>query len=133
MNRSTTRLLPPGIICLLLGIAAGFLMRDMVSSSRGQANRPSNPAFPGSRGKLTQDSAAAYDPSWDKSYPQYQPVGKVLKACPDLKPGDVCPQDISIFGGAGKTSFASVDDVKDFETFCRECIVRKAKVMAERK
>jgi hypothetical protein len=133
MNRSTARSLTPGILCLLLGIAAGFLARDLVSSSRGQTDRPANPASPGSHSKLTQDSAAAYDPSWDKAYPQYQPVGKVLKPCPDLKPGEICPQDLSVFGGAGKTSFASVDDVKDFDAFCRECTIRKAKVMAERK
>jgi cytochrome c peroxidase len=133
MNRVTTRFWPRGISYLALGIAAGVLASDIVSSSRGQVNPLSYPAFPQSHSKLTQDSAAAYDPHWEKPYPQYQAVGKVLKPCPDLKPGDICPQDLSIYGGAGKTSFASVDDVKDFATFCRECTNRKAEVMAERK
>jgi cytochrome c peroxidase len=60
-------------------------------------------------------------------------VGKVLKPCPPLKPGDICPQDLSVFGGAGRSSFASVDDVADFNSFYRMCAKNKPRVMAERK
>jgi cytochrome c peroxidase len=83
--------------------------------------------------RLAPDTAAAYDPRWDRPYPQYQPVGKVLKPCPDLKPGERCPQDLSAYGGAGKTSFASVDNVRDFDEFHRESAKHKPKVMEERR
>jgi cytochrome c peroxidase len=59
-------------------------------------------------------------------------VGKRLEPCPNLKPGELCPQDLWRFGGAGRTSFASVDDVANFNEFYRMCAKNKPKVMAER-
>jgi hypothetical protein len=59
-------------------------------------------------------------------------VPKVLKACPDLKITDVCPPDLHTYGGAGKSSFASVDDVANFDGFCKQCLENKPKIMAER-
>jgi cytochrome c peroxidase len=74
-----------------------------------------------------------YDPKWEKPYPQYQPVGKELKDCPPLKVGEMCPQDLSVFGGKGKTSFASLDDVGSFEAFYETCAKNKPKVTEERR
>lgn len=129
MRHPTNRLLSPGLICLVLGIVGGFLARELVLSSRGD---PPPDSRKKDGPKLASDTAAAYDPNWDKDYPQNQPVGKVLQPCPDLRPGDIPPQDLSVFGGRGKTSFASVDDVVNFEDFMRRCSEQKAKVMEER-
>ena len=74
--------------CLLLLMAAlGFIARDFFLSSRGETPLPPRPTAT----KLLPDTAAAYDPNWDKPYPQYQPVGKVLQPCPTLKPGRDLP------------------------------------------
>src|SRR5260370_42151793 len=80
MNRPRTRLVAPAAL-LLLGAAGGLLFRELALPSRAEP--------PGARTthegrKLSPDSAAAFDPNWNKPYPQYQPVGKGLKACPDL-------------------------------------------------
>ncbi len=131
MIRSTRRLFTPAVGCLLLGAALGFFVRDVASPSRGQPNSAATPAAHQGH-KLAPDSDAAYDPNWEKPYPQYQPVGKVLQPCPDLKPGDLCPQDLSIYGGRGKTSLASIDDVGNFDEFCHRCLANKDKVMTER-
>jgi cytochrome c peroxidase len=50
-----------------------------------------------------------------------------------LKPGDLPPQDLSVFGGAGKTSFGWVDEIRDFEEFCQKCSENKPRVMEERR
>lgn len=81
---------------------------------------------------LVPDSQAGYAKDWERPYPQYQPVGSVLKPFPTCKPGDVMPQDLYRYGGKGRTSFASVDDVGNFDDFCRQCTEMKAKCMAER-
>ena len=130
MINSFRRFQRPTLFCLLLGAALGFLARDWVASLHGQS-RTGLAIVPGP--KLAADTPAAYDSTWDKDYPQYQRLGKVLQPCPDLKPGDLPPQDLSIFGGAGKTSFASVDDVGDFKEFCRRCTANKPRVMEERR
>jgi hypothetical protein len=98
---------------LLLMAALGFVTRDFFLSTRGEAPLPTRPTTT----KLLPDTAGAYDPKWDRPYPQYQPVGKVLQPCPTLKPGEICPQDVSVFGGARRTSLASIDDVGDFDEF----------------
>ena len=41
--------------------------------------------------RFPPESAAAYDPDWDRPYPQYQPVGKVLLALPDSQAGRDLP------------------------------------------
>lgn len=122
-------LVSPALVCLLIGMVGGFVSREWLGTSRGQ--QTGIPA-PRAGAKLMPDSAPAYDPAWDRPYEQYQPVGKVLKPCPPLTPGEIPPQDLSIFGGAGRSSFASVDDVRDFEEFYRKCAEKKPQVMAER-
>ena len=48
----------------------------------GDESRSHSASSPNAGSHLAADTAAAYDPDWDRSYPQYQPVGKVLKPCP---------------------------------------------------
>jgi cytochrome c peroxidase len=133
MSRSHRPLLARTAACVAVGALVGALGRELTLSLRGEAPTPAAPApAPPAGPKLLPDTAAAYDPNWERPYPQYQPVGKALRPCPPLKPGDICPQDLSVFGGAGRTSFASVDDVGDFDEFFRMCAKHKPKVMAER-
>jgi hypothetical protein len=112
---------------LLLGFALGSLSPFSLGGTRSGAPRQNGGT------KLLPDTAAVYNAQWDKPYPQYQPVGKDLKECPPLKVGDICPQDLSVFGGKGKTSFASLDDVANFDEFCEMCSKNKPKVMEERR
>jgi cytochrome c peroxidase len=121
----------PAAVCLALGVAAGSLLRDLVPSLRGEPR--TGPDTPREGARLVPESRAAYDPHWDKAYPQYQPVGTALQPCPVLKPGEICPQDLSVYGGAGRSSFASVDDVADFNDFYRMCAGNKPKVNEERR
>jgi hypothetical protein len=121
-------------VLLILGLLIGLMARELVITSRG-ADNPSPSTSPKggtTTHRLAPDTAAAYDPNWDKQYPQYQPAGKDLRAYPFLAPGELCPQDLSIFGGAGRTSFASVDDVRSFEEFFRMCVENRPKVMEGR-
>jgi cytochrome c peroxidase len=134
MSRSLQPLGRPAVLCLLLGGVLGFLLRELTPLSQGsQEPPPGTPAPPGIARKMAGDTRAAYDPDWDRPYLQYQPVGKALKPCPDFKPGEMCPQDLSVYGGAGKSSFASVDDVRDFDDFYRKCREMKPKVTDARK
>jgi hypothetical protein len=126
------RVWAPAGFGVLLGMVLGLLARDPWSQLRGQVGQASAPVQPHGR-KLAPDSDAAYDPKWDRPYPQYQPLGKVLQKCPDLHPGDECPEDLSVYGGRGKTSLASMEDVADFETFCRDCGARKLAIMKKRR
>ena len=129
---------PVPIVVLLLGVIIGLLARDLIMPTLGgedtktkENRRESRPQRRGAY--LAPDTAAAYVSDWDRPYPQYQPVGSVLKPMPQLKPGDIPPQDLSIFGGPGKTSFGSVDDVADFEEFLSMCMANKPRVMDERR
>jgi cytochrome c peroxidase len=131
MTYSTRRLLPAAAALLAVGVAVGMVLRDGFSKSH--AEPPATQASPVPGGRLTPESPAAYDPNWDRNYPQYQPVGKALQPCPILKPGDICPQDLSVYGGAGRTSYASVDDVGSFDDFYRTCATNKPKLMEERR
>jgi cytochrome c peroxidase len=131
MSLPSKPLFKPTIVCLVLGAAAGYVLRDVGSVSRGEPGAARAKTHKVHR--LLADSAAAYDPDWERPYPQYQPVGKVLKPCPVLKPGEICPQDLCVFGGAGRTSFASVDDVADFDAFYKMCSKNKPKVMEARR
>lgn len=81
---------------------------------------------------LMADSAPAYDLDWERPYPQFQPIGRVLLPFPALAPGDLPPQELYRYGGAGRT-FASVDDVRSFDEFYRMCVERKPEVMAARR
>jgi cytochrome c peroxidase len=120
-------------VCMLvlLASAAGFLSRELLHSSRG-SNPEAAPAAPSRPDRLAPESRAAHDPDWERPYPQYQPVGKVLQPCPDLKPGALCPQDLWGYGGAGRTSLCSIDDVAAFDDFYQTCSANKEKVNALR-
>jgi cytochrome c peroxidase len=125
------------IAVFVLGAVVGLLARELATPTRGDGGAKTTVDQPGSRPRkgshLAADTAAAYDSDWERTYPQYQPVGKVLKAMPSLKPGEPCPDDVSIYGGAGRTSYASIDDVADFEAFRRMCVENKPKVMEARR
>jgi hypothetical protein len=78
---------------------------------------------------LTEKSPAAYDATWDRDYPQDQ--RKKLLAFPDLRPGDIPPVKLYLYGGApGKTSYASIDDVANFNDFYTRLSEQKPAVMA---
>jgi cytochrome c peroxidase len=113
----------------LLAAAAGYWAREWTQPSRAESKKSTPPA---QGAKLAPDTAPACNPDWERAYPQYQPVGKLLKPLPALKAGELCPQDLSVFGGAGRTSLASLDDVANFDEFYRMCSENKPKVMAER-
>jgi cytochrome c peroxidase len=129
MSRLQQRLYHPALGFIALGLCLGMFLRDM----GGQASGQRAPKGDNSGAYLAPDTPAAHDPNWERPYPQYQRVGKELKQVPSLKPGEICPQDLCPFGGAGKTCFASVDDVASFEEFYRMCSANKPKVMAERR
>ncbi len=138
MMRRYPKLSVSPLACVAVGLALGFWGRDLVRPTPGQAadpdaDRPAAKPSPPQGRKLAPDTPAAYDPDWERPYPQYQPAGKVLRPYPALKLTDVPPQDLSVFGGAGRTSFASVDDVGNFEEFCRVMAAQKPRVMAERR
>jgi cytochrome c peroxidase len=129
MSRSSKWYFRPAFLFLVGGLALGVVIRDLSSTLNGQPK----PKGPDPGAYLAPDTPAASAGDWDKPYPQYQPVGKYLTQVPDLKPGAIPPQDLCVFGGAGKSCFASVDDVADFQEFYRLCSKNKPKVMAERR
>src|SRR5262245_5169632 len=77
--------------------------------------------------ELTEKSPAAYDPRWDRDYPQDQ--RKKLLPFPDLRPGDIPPVKLYLYGGPGNSSYASLDDVPDFKQFYERLSNQKAVVM----
>src|SRR5438874_1535683 len=113
------RTVSPTAALLLLGVVLGALTRDLIRPTRGGSSGTSRadhtPSWPRVGVHLAADTASAYDPDWERPYPQYQPPGKILKPYPALKPYEFCPQDVSIFGGAAPSSYGSVDDVGTFE------------------
>jgi cytochrome c peroxidase len=127
-------------IPLLLGVGIGMgivlsssLRQSTIAEELKTKSTRENSSAQIDHDHLMADTQAAYAPDWEKDYPQYQPVGKVLKPLPKLKPGQLPPQDLYRYGGRGHTSFAAVDDVAIFVDFYRECSEMKPKVMAERK
>lgn len=102
------------------------------SKSAGSSRASTAKALGAGRDRLMPDSPAAYAADWEKPYPQYQPVGKVLRPYPDVRPGEMTPQDLYRYGGRSGSSFSSVDEVGDFAEFMRRCREQKPKVMAER-
>jgi cytochrome c peroxidase len=80
--------------------------------------------------KLMPDTAGAVERDWQRPYPQFQPVGKTLLPYPKVRPGDITPTDLYRYGGAGATSYASIDDVDNFEDFYARLSQQKPKVMA---
>jgi cytochrome c peroxidase len=126
------QLLLIGLGCgLAIGTVLGALGLHPLLYPGNSAMADSSPVKPAAEKSST--GSAAFDPNWDKPYPQYQPLGKDLKPCPPLKPGQICPLDLWVFGGAGKTSYSGVDEVQDFDSFYRMCVKNKPRVMAERK
>jgi cytochrome c peroxidase len=125
------------IAVLALGVVVGLLVRELTTPTRGDAGTKTKvdqrAAQPRTGSHLAPDTAAAYDRDWERPYPQYQPVGKVLKEMPDLKPGELSPEEVSSYGGAGRTSYGSIDEVAEFEEFRRMCLGNKPRVMEERR
>jgi cytochrome c peroxidase len=127
------------LLLLGFGIGAGIeFSRGLRQPSQAQEKTPLKQDAP-SKSKVGKDynvmmpdSPAAVAADWERAYPQYQPLGTVLKPFPTLRPGQMPPQELYRYGGRSPSSFASVDDVKDFEQFYRECLDMKPKVMAER-
>src|ERR1041385_3295534 len=78
--------------------------------------------------ELTGKSPAAYDEDWDREYPQDQ--RKKLLPFPELRPGDIPPVKLYLYGGSAKTSYASVDDVGNFNEFYTRLSEQKPAVMA---
>src|SRR2546429_466856 len=79
--------------------------------------------------QLTPKSPAAYDPNWERGeYPQDQ--RNKLLAFPNLRPGDITPVKLYLYGGPGASSYASIDDVGDFREFYTRLSEQKPAVMA---
>lgn len=96
------------------------------NTANSAATKPST-APPEEMG-MTERSPAAYDSNWDRDYPQDQ--RKKLLAFPELRPGDIPPVKLYLYGGAGKSSYASVDDVANFKEFYERLSEQKPAVMA---
>jgi cytochrome c peroxidase len=104
------------------------------SAARPEHNTAGSPPYGANEKARTHaDSPAAYAPDWERPYPQYQPVGEVLQPFPNAAPGEIVPQRLYQYGGAGSRIYASVDDVRDFDEFFRRCSDLKPQVMAERR
>ena len=104
----------------------GWLTENISAQEKSKSNDKSKI----SNDRLMPDTAAAYDSDWERPYQQYQPVGKALLPFPVLGVGDITPVDLYRYGGVGVSSFASIDDVADFDEFCRRLSEQKPKVMA---
>ncbi|MCI0682662.1 MAG: cytochrome B6 [Gemmataceae bacterium] len=124
------------LLLLGFGIGAGIEFgRGLRQPSQAQENplkQTRKPAAGKNHNVMIPDSPAAVVADWERPYPQYQPLGKVLQPFPTVRPGEIVPQDLYRYGGRSPSSFASVDDVKDFDEFYRECSDMKPKVLAER-
>jgi len=91
---------------------------------------PANSSEPSNEdNQLTPKSPAAYDPAWERSeYPQDQ--RSKLLPFPNLRPGDMPPVKLYMYGGPGPSSYASIDDVGDFSEFYKRLNDQKPAVMA---
>lgn len=100
---------------------------SLVGSAATAPNEPSAPTD--DEMQLTTKSPAAYDPDWERAkYPQDQ--RKKLLPFPQLSPGDITPVKLYLYGGPGASSYASVDDVGDFNEFYKRLSEQKPAVMA---
>lgn len=121
------------LVLLCFGVGIGLVLPGLLRQpTAAQEKDRRSSTSKNDHDHLMADSQAAYDPEWDRPYPQYQPAGKMLKPFPRLKPGEMPPQELYRYGGRGHTAFASVDDVENFVEFYRQCLDMKPKVMAER-
>jgi cytochrome c peroxidase len=99
--------------------------------ARGNAAAPTrkkSSAPPAEELELTSRSPAAYDEDWDREYPQDQ--RKKLLPFPELRPGDIPPVKLYLYGGPAKSSYASIDDVGNFNEFYTRLSDQKPAVMA---
>lgn len=117
------------LLLLGLGIGFGWILEGVTHrTAAGQEEG----ATAGSD-HLMPDTPAAHAPDWERPYPQYQPVGEELEPFPELEVCEPPPQDLYRYGGRGRKTFVSVDDVEDFEAFYQRCRDMKPQVMAERR
>jgi cytochrome c peroxidase len=112
---------------------SGILL--LAAGSHGDAQSGAEGAGSDSRGyrtienaKTLPDTAAAFDPDWDRPYPQYQKLGEELRPFPKASPGDIVPQDLYRYGGRGDAAFASVDRIADFQAWRDRVTKQKAQV-----
>jgi cytochrome c peroxidase len=115
-----------------LSIGSWSLAQESTTPERGIAIRNPTTHQTNDKARTHADSPAAYAPDWERPYPQYQPVGKVLLPFPNAAPGEPVPQQLYKYGGYGSRIYASVDDVRDFDEFFRRCTELKPQIMAER-
>jgi cytochrome c peroxidase len=114
------------------GVALGLALAGYLRQPTHAEERPKSAASAAKdKDCLMPDTPAAQVADWERPYPQYQPVGKVLKPYPPCRPGDPTPPELYRSGGRGHTSYASVDDVADFEAFANRCREMKPRIMAE--
>ncbi len=112
-----------------VGSVAGLLQKkDAAESRSSQEEQTSEPSAEGDR--LTPKSPAGHDRDWERPYPQYQRLGRELLPFPNLRPGDITPVDLYRYGGAGSSSYGSVNDVEDFDAFHKRLSEQKPTVMA---
>lgn len=83
--------------------------------------------------KLLPDSPAAEVQDWQRPYPQYQPVGEVLRPFPVLGVGDPTPQDLYKYGGRARSTYFTIEEVADFAAFMKRSVERKPQIMETRR
>jgi len=120
------------LIATALLIASWSLAQESSAPNPAAADRTPNAYKTNEKARTHADSPAAYAPDWERPYPQYQPVGKVLLPFPTVAPGEPVPQQLYKYGGYGSKIYASVDDVRDFDEFFRRCTELKPQIIAER-
>ena len=80
-------------VAVLMGIAMGLILAGSGRRSALGAAATENPSGvrtpTGVSTRLLEDGGAAFDPDWERDYPQYQPLGKVLEPFPAIAPGNI--------------------------------------------
>ncbi len=131
-RRSTLR----GALALLPALLLGYLLGvggTELSGAEEAAGAGSEAGEARSEERMEPTSAAAFDPDWERPYPQFQPLGKVLLPFPKVPLGSIVPQELYKYGGRGGRDFVSVDDVEDFDVFYRAMRAQKPRVTEERR
>ena len=121
---------PLALLIAVVLSATGWLFGQESSAPDPAPNKSTT--YSNEKAVVHSDTPAVYAPDWERPYPQYQPIGKVLMPFPVVTPGEMVAQQLYKYGGAGTRIFASVDDVRDFDDFFRRCSEMKPRVMAER-
>jgi cytochrome c peroxidase len=123
------------LVLLAIGVLLGGILTNAMPRGAAETVKKADSKSSGygsSADRLQIEGAAAVAADWERPYPQYQPAGKMLQQFPRCKPGDELPQELYRFGGKGYTSYSSLDDVEDFDSFYKQCSERKPKVMEAR-